>query len=147
MGKAMQQLVELSHSGFPVTIYYAFKQSDTKGDGTSIHGLGNLFGSSIQSGVFTQWHLAIENRANGGNENRHQCTCLQYRPRLPLTCRGCTNDFPSRVFARVDRRFTGSTRRNDQRRWRRIFACGTSGFVASHHWPRHGSVFQIRRRA
>ena len=33
MTKAMRRLVEQAHSGFPVTIYYAFKQSERKGDG------------------------------------------------------------------------------------------------------------------
>ena len=32
MGRAMQRLAEQTHPGFPVTIYYAFKQSETKGD-------------------------------------------------------------------------------------------------------------------
>ena len=32
MGRAMQRLAEQTHPGFPVTVYYAFKQSETKGD-------------------------------------------------------------------------------------------------------------------
>jgi putative DNA methylase len=32
MTNAMKRLSDLSHSNFPVTIYYAFKQSETKGD-------------------------------------------------------------------------------------------------------------------
>ena len=39
MGQAMQRLAEQAHPGFPVTIYYAFKQSEKKGDeGTSSTG-------------------------------------------------------------------------------------------------------------
>ena len=33
MTGALHQLCELAHPGFPVTVYYAFKQSETKGDG------------------------------------------------------------------------------------------------------------------
>ena len=44
-GKAMRRLAEQAHPGFPVTIYYAFKQSEKKGDeGTSQHRLGDLPG-------------------------------------------------------------------------------------------------------
>ena len=35
MTRAMQRLAEQTHPGFPVTIYYAFKQSERKGDGDS----------------------------------------------------------------------------------------------------------------
>jgi putative DNA methylase len=38
MGKAIHQLAEQAHPAFPVTIYYAFKQSETKEDGTSSAG-------------------------------------------------------------------------------------------------------------
>ena len=31
-GSAMRRLAEQAHPGYPVTIYYAFKQSETKGD-------------------------------------------------------------------------------------------------------------------
>ena len=36
MTQAMQRLVEQAHPGFPVTIYYAFKQAERKGDGGTI---------------------------------------------------------------------------------------------------------------
>ena len=36
MTQAMRRLVELTHPGFPVTIYYAFKQSEKKGNGGTI---------------------------------------------------------------------------------------------------------------
>jgi adenine-specific DNA methylase len=38
MGKAIHQLAEQAHPAFPVTIYYAFKQSETKDHGTSSAG-------------------------------------------------------------------------------------------------------------
>ncbi len=41
----MRRLAEQTHPGFPVTIYYAFKQSEKKGDeGYFQHRLGDLPG-------------------------------------------------------------------------------------------------------
>ena len=51
MGKAMQRLAEQAHPGFPVTIYYAFKQSETKGDaGTSSTGWETFIDAVIRAG-------------------------------------------------------------------------------------------------
>ena len=51
MGKAMQRLAEQAHPGFPVTIYYAFKQSEKKGDeGTSSTGWETFLAAVIRSG-------------------------------------------------------------------------------------------------
>ena len=45
MTEAMRRLAEQAHPGFPITIYYAFKQSETKGDaGHFQHRLGDLPG-------------------------------------------------------------------------------------------------------
>ncbi len=40
MTAAMHNLAQQAHPAFPVTIYYAFKQSDTKDDGSSTHSTG-----------------------------------------------------------------------------------------------------------
>lgn len=40
MTAAMHNLAQQAHPAFPVTIYYAFKQSDTKDDGGSTHSTG-----------------------------------------------------------------------------------------------------------
>ena len=51
MTDAMRRLAEQTHPGFPVTIYYAFKQSETKGDaGTSSTGWETFLAAVIQSG-------------------------------------------------------------------------------------------------
>ena len=51
MGKAMQRLAEQAHPGFPVTIYYAFKQSEKKGDGgTASTGWETFLAAVIRSG-------------------------------------------------------------------------------------------------
>ena len=63
MGKAMQRLAEQAHPGFPVTIYYAFKQSEKKGDeGTSSTGWETFLAAVIQSGfaVTGTWPMRTE---------------------------------------------------------------------------------------
>ncbi len=65
MSKAMRQLVYQSHSGFPVTIYYAFKQSDTKGDGTSSTGWETFLDAVFRAGFLLSgtWPLRTEQTA------------------------------------------------------------------------------------
>jgi len=65
MSKAMRQLVDQSHPGFPVTIYYAFKQSDTKGDGTSSTGWETFLDAVFRAGFFLSgtWPLRTEQTA------------------------------------------------------------------------------------
>jgi len=65
MSKAMRQLVEQSHPGFPVTIYYAFKQSDTKGDGTSSTGWETFLDAVFRAGFLLSgtWPLRTEQTA------------------------------------------------------------------------------------
>jgi putative DNA methylase len=40
MTAAMHNLAAQAHPAFPVTIYYAFKQSDTQEDGSGTHSTG-----------------------------------------------------------------------------------------------------------
>ena len=64
MTQAMRRLAEQAHQGFPVTIYYAFKQSETKGDtGTASTGWETFLDAVITAG-FTltgTWPLRTEN--------------------------------------------------------------------------------------
>ena len=63
MGRAMQRLAEQTHPGFPVTIYYAFKQSEKKGDeGTSSTGWETFLDAVIRSGfaISGTWPLRSE---------------------------------------------------------------------------------------
>ena len=63
MGKAMQRLAEQAHPGFPVTIYYAFKQSEKKGDeGTSSTGWETFSGCGDPVGfaVTGTWPMRTE---------------------------------------------------------------------------------------
>ena len=51
MGKAMQLLAKQAHPGFPVTIYYAFKQSEKKGEeGIASTGWETFLAAVIRSG-------------------------------------------------------------------------------------------------
>ena len=64
MTDAMRHLAEQAHPGFPVTIYYAFKQSETKGEaGTASTGWETFLAAVIQSGfaVTGTWPLRTEN--------------------------------------------------------------------------------------
>ena len=63
MTMAMQQLSEQAHPGFPVTIYYAFKQSETKGDtGPASTGWETFLDAVIRSGfaITGTWPMRTE---------------------------------------------------------------------------------------
>ena len=74
MGQAMRRLAEQTHPGFPVTIYYAFKQSETKGDeGVSSTGWETFLDAVIRAGfaVTGTWPMRTElsNRMVGMGTN------------------------------------------------------------------------------
>ena len=63
MTEAMRSLAEQTHPGFPVTIYYAFKQSEKKGDeGTSSTGWETFLDAVIEAGfsVTGTWPMRTE---------------------------------------------------------------------------------------
>ena len=63
MGQAVHRFAEQVHPSFPVTIYYAFKQSETKGDaGTSSTGWETFLEAVIDSGfaVTGTWPMRTE---------------------------------------------------------------------------------------
>ena len=74
MTKAMQRLAEQSHPAYPVTIYYAFKQSETKGDtGTASTGWETFLDAVIRAGfgISGTWPMRTElsNRMRGMDSN------------------------------------------------------------------------------
>ena len=73
MTQALRRLAEQAHPGFPVTIYYAFKQSETKGDGTASTGWETFLDAVIQSGfaITGTWPMRTElgNRMRGVGSN------------------------------------------------------------------------------
>lgn len=74
MTRAMHNLAEKAHPGFPVTIYYAFKQSDTQeADGTNSTGWETFLDAVLRAG-FTltgTWPMRTEKegRVIGNNAN------------------------------------------------------------------------------
>jgi len=65
MSRAMRQLVEQAHAAFPITIYYAFKQSDTQGATTSSTGWETFLDAVFQAGFFLTgtWPVRTEQTA------------------------------------------------------------------------------------
>lgn len=62
MSQAIHQLAEKAHPAFPVTIYYAFKQSETKVDGTSSAGWETFLQAVIDAGfaISGTWPMRSE---------------------------------------------------------------------------------------
>ncbi|MFZ1466588.1 MAG: DNA adenine methylase, partial [Anaerolineae bacterium] len=66
MTRAMHRLVELAHTGFPVTIYYAFRQSETESEGTASTGWETFLDAVIQAGFAIRgtWPMRTEYTSN-----------------------------------------------------------------------------------
>lgn len=62
MAKAIHNLAEQSHPAFPVTIYYAFKQSETKDTGTSNTGWETFLDAVVKAGfsITGTWPMRTE---------------------------------------------------------------------------------------
>jgi len=93
MTQAMSRLAEQAHPAFPVTIYYAFKQSDTDGnDATSSTGWETFLGAVIQAGfnIDGTWPVRTERaaRARGIDSNALASSII-------LVCRKRTLDAPT----------------------------------------------------
>ena len=74
MTRALRRLAEQGHPAFPVTVYYAFKQSETKGStGTSSTGWETFLDAAIRSGfaITGTWPMRTElaNRMIGRGTN------------------------------------------------------------------------------
>ena len=73
MTKAMHKLAEQAHSAFPVTIYYAFKQSETEKEGTSSTGWETFLDAVIKANFALNgtWPIRTEKegRVIGNNAN------------------------------------------------------------------------------
>ena len=88
MTQAMTNLAEQSHPAFPVTIYYAFKQSETTEDGTTSAGWVTFLEAVIQAGfsIDGTWPMRTElsNRMIGSGTNALASSIvLVCRKRLP----------------------------------------------------------------
>ena len=87
MTDAMHRLAEQAHPGFPTTIYYAFKQSETdRKDGTASTGWETFLGAVIRAGfgISGTWPIRTElgNRMIGSGTNALASSIV-------LVCRPC----------------------------------------------------------
>ena len=96
MTQAVQRLAEQAHPWFPVTIYYAFKQSETKGGaGTASTGWETFLDAVIKSGfaITGTWPMRTElsNRMIGADTNALASSivlvCRQRPTQAPLATR------------------------------------------------------------
>ena len=89
MTKAMHRLAEQAHPGFPVTIYYAFKQAETESaEGTASTGWETFLDAVIRAGfgISGTWPMRTElsNRMIGSGTNALASSIvLVCRPRTP----------------------------------------------------------------
>jgi putative DNA methylase len=73
MTRAMHRLAEESHPGFPVTIYYAFKQSESDGeDGTASTGWETFLDAVIRAGFAISGTWPMRTERSGGFRNKDQ---------------------------------------------------------------------------
>ena len=92
MTRALRRLAEQAHPGFPITVYYAFKQSETKGDtGTASTGWETFLDAAIRSGlaITGTWPMRTElaNRMIGRGANALASSIV-------LVCRKRPQDAP-----------------------------------------------------
>jgi putative DNA methylase len=109
MTKAMGRLAEQAHPAFPVTIYYAFKQSESDGaNGTASTGWDTFLGAVIRAGfgVTGTWPMRTENdsRMVGQNTNAlASSVVLVCRPRAPDAPTATRRDFVTALKAELPR--------------------------------------------
>ena len=99
MTQAMRRLAERSHPAFPVTIYYAFKQSETESaEGTASTGWETFLEAVLRAGfgISGTWPMRTElgNRMIGKDTNALASSIvLVCRPRLPSASTATRRDF------------------------------------------------------
>ncbi len=83
MTQAMNRLAKQTHPAFPVTIYYAFKQSERDDtDGTASTGWETFLDAVIRAGfaISGTWPMRTEHQQGSRQE---QTLCFKYHSRLP----------------------------------------------------------------
>ena len=91
MTAAMHNIAEKAHGAYPVSIYYAFKQSETKGDTTSSTGWETFVEAVLRAGlaIHGTWPMRTElgNRMIGSGANALASSII-------LVCRRRPDDAP-----------------------------------------------------
>jgi putative DNA methylase len=93
MTGAIQQISKLSHSAFPVTIYYAFKQSESEGEeGTASTGWETFLESVIAAGfgITGTWPMRTERENRSRNQGANALASS-----IVLVCRKRPAEAPS----------------------------------------------------
>jgi putative DNA methylase len=93
MTEAMHRLVEQAHQGFPVTIYYAFKQSEDGGvEGTASTGWETFLEAVIRAGfaISGTWPIRTERKNRSRNQDSNALASS-----IVLVCRPRTVDAPT----------------------------------------------------
>ena len=92
MSRAIRGLANLSHPAFPITIYYAFKQSETKGSvGTAGTGWDTFLNAVIRSGFAVTGTLPIRTELTG-NLKKNTASLASS---IVLVCRRRPDDAPT----------------------------------------------------
>lgn len=89
---AMHQLVEQANAGFPVTIYYAFKQSETSDTGTNNTGWETFLDAVLSAGLMLSgtWPLRTENESRMIGQGTNALASS-----IVLVCRKRNSDAPT----------------------------------------------------
>lgn len=89
MTSAMHRLAEQAHPAFPVTIYYAFKQSETDSDGTTSTGWDTFLEAAMRAGLALTgtWPMRSEQeyRMRGMGSNALASSIVLVCQRRPVT--------------------------------------------------------------
>lgn len=93
MTQAMHRLADQAHPGFPITIFYAFKQSETETDaGTTSTGWETFLSAVIQAGFAVSGTWPIKTERGGGVRNVDRNSLASS---IILVCRPITKDVPT----------------------------------------------------
>jgi len=107
MTQAMHRLAEQAHPAFPITIYYAFKQSESDGaNGTASTGWETFLDALIRAGFATTgtWPMRTElgNRMRGMQSNALASSIvLVCRPRTSKAAIASRRDFANALIAEL----------------------------------------------
>ena len=98
MTQAMQRLAERSHSRLPLTIYYAFKQSENKADGVTSTGWETFLDALVRTGfsISGTWPIRTEMRTRQvgmGSNALASSIVLVCRPRPADALRASRREF------------------------------------------------------
>jgi len=88
MTKAMHRLAEQAHPAFPVTIYYAFKQSESESDGTASTGWETFLDAVIRAGFALSGTWPIRTERDQGLKTGTNVLASS----IVLVCRPRSND-------------------------------------------------------